>query len=932
MKGTLSSSETLKTEIDTLIEALHQTEQRLEELTGGQVDTVANRQGRTTLLRLAQIQLRESEAVKQAAILDALPAHIALLDTHGRIMSVNRAWQRFSGPHAIQGLAYGLGVNYVEACNGASGSEQSVDQQIARGVQSVLDGELKNFSIEYPFHASAERWFLLSVTPLNEDQAAGAVVMHVDVTAQRRTEKNLRTSESRFRQMAESIQEVFFLRDLDGAHMYYISPAYEKIWGRTCESVYADPASWAGSIHPDDLDRAYAQTGEGRNAAGFDLELRIIRPDGEVRWIHTRGYPILNDAGVAYRMAGVASDVTLRKHGEIKIEHLNRVYAVLSQISAVTVRVQGRKELFREACRIAVEAGAFDMAWIGVIDPITLEGSVAAWYGGKESYLEGISLTARADTPDSERPACRAVRLSQPVICNDVASDYSLGPLRDELLAHGHKSVGYFPLTMAGLPNVVLTLCSGESHSFDEEEMRLLLELTANLSFALDHVEKQDRLNYLAYYDELTGLANSSLFLERVAQHMRGAVNSGDKLALVLIDLQRFKNINSSFGRAAGDRLLRQVAQWLTLNFGDANLLARMGADHFGVVLTELKRKSGLTQRIEQSMDALLKHSFSLNDAKFHIACKVGVAVYPDDGSDADTLFKNAEAALVKAKVAGDRYLFYAQRMTASMVGRFTLETQLREAVEKQQFVLHYQPKVSLLSGKLTGAEALIRWNNPRAGLIAPGEFIPVLEETGLIHEVGRWALHKVIEDHLRWRAAGLPPLRIAANVSALQLRSRSFIDEIRAAIGTDSSAAAGLELEITESLIMADVEFSTASLKAIRATGVTIAIDDFGTGYSSLSYLSKLPVDTLKIDRAFVSDMEGHQGVLVVSTIINLAHSLNLKVVAEGVETAKQSELLRTLGCDEMQGYVFSKPVPREVFEQRFLISPPASVTHGPQ
>jgi EAL domain-containing protein (putative c-di-GMP-specific phosphodiesterase class I) len=310
----------------------------------------------------------------------------------------------------------------------------------------------------------------------------------------------------------------------------------------------------------------------------------------------------------------------------------------------------------------------------------------------------------------------------------------------------------------------------------------------------------------------------------------------------------------------------------------------------------------------------------------FRIACKVGVALFPDDGADADTLFKNAEAALKKAKASGDRYLFYTQKMTETVAGRLTLENQLRQALDKEEFVLHYQPKVGLASGKLTGAEALIRWNDPRTGLVPPGRFIPVLEETGMIHEVGRWALRQAVEDYLRWRAAGLAAVRIAVNVSPLQLRDRGFIAEIEQAIGIDAHAAAGLELEITESLIMENVQHSIASLKAIRAMGVTMAIDDFGTGFSSLSYLAKLPVDTLKIDRSFVIDMTaGPDGLALVSTIITLAHSLNLKVVAEGVETEEQSRLLRLLNCDEMQGFLFSKPVPGEIFETRFLAPPPA-------
>jgi diguanylate cyclase (GGDEF)-like protein len=424
----------------------------------------------------------------------------------------------------------------------------------------------------------------------------------------------------------------------------------------------------------------------------------------------------------------------------------------------------------------------------------------------------------------------------------------------------------------------------------------------------------------------LTGLANRRLFLERVAQYMRSAVSGGHQLALFLIDLERFKNINDSLGQPAGDALLRQVAEWLTRNAGDANLLARVDADHFAMVLPQVKQEVDVARGLEHAMHAFLEHPFRLNGAVFRIAAKVGAALFPDDGADADTLFKHAEAALKKAKASGDRYLFYTQKMTASVAGMLTLENQLRQALDKREFVLHYQPKMNLESGKLTGAEALIRWNDPRTGLVPPGRFIPILEETGLINEVGRWALRQAIEDYLRWRGAGLAAVRVAVNVSPLQLRNRGFIAEIRQAIDIDAQAAAGLELEITESLIMEDVKHSIASLQAIRAMSISIAIDDFGTGFSSLSYLAKLPVDTLKIDRSFVIDMTAApEGLALVSTIISLAHSLRLKVVAEGVETEKQSHALRLLSCDEMQGFLFSKPLPREIFEARYLAPPPA-------
>jgi len=438
--------------------------------------------------------------------------------------------------------------------------------------------------------------------------------------------------------------------------------------------------------------------------------------------------------------------------------------------------------------------------------------------------------------------------------------------------------------------------------------------------------QAHQQLNYLAYYDALTGLANRSLFVDRVAQHLRNASDDGHRMALLLIDLERFKNINDSLGQLAGDELLKQMAQWLERNVGDASMLARMGSDHFAVVLPEVGADADVASLIETMMRALLEQPFRLNEAVFRIAAKTGVALFPGDGDDADALFKHAEAALKQAKAHGDRYLFYTKAMTDSVAGKPSMESQLRLALDNEEFVLHYQPKVNLVSGKLVGAEALIRWNDPRTGLVPPFKFIPSLEETGLIHEVGRWAMHKAIEDYLRWRNAGLAAVRIAVNVSPLQMRSKGFTAEVEKAIGIDPHAAAGLELEITESMVMEDIKQVIASLQVIRNLGVTIAIDDFGTGFSSLGYLSKLPIDTLKVDRSFVIGMtEGPQGLSLVTTIINLAHSLQFKVVGEGVETEEQKSVLQALRCDEMQGYLFSKPVPGDVFEAKFLAPPGA-------
>jgi len=601
------------------------------------------------------------------------------------------------------------------------------------------------------------------------------------------------------------------------------------------------------------------------------------------------------------------------------IQQVNRTLRMLSGINTLIVRVNGREELFREACNIAIEAGGFRMALIAIVDQSTMKIVPVASAGNEEGLLVAIKglLSSNEDAPKTM--VASAIMAKQTIVSNDTLSDHRL-LLGKQYAKSGVRSMAIFPLIVEGDAVGAISLYASEIEFFHEEEMKLLTELAGDIAFAIDHIEKQERLNYLAYYDVLTGLANRTLFLERAAQYIHSAISGGHKLAIGLIDLERFKNINDSLGRLAGDSLLNQVAERLTQFARDANLLARIDADHFAFVVPEVKSDGNLAKLVENLMAAFLEHSFRLNDSLFRIGIKVGIALFPDDGTDADILFRNAEAALKKAKKSGDRYLFYTQKMTAAVAGKLTLENQLRQAIDNEEFVLHYQPKVNLVSGKVTSAEALIRWNDPRTGLVPPGKFIPILEETGLIYEVGRWALQQAITDYLRWRAAGLATVRIAVNVSPLQLRNINFTDEIRKVIALDAHAAAGLELEITESLIMEDVKHSITVLQAIRAMGVTIAIDDFGTGFSSLSYLSKLPVDTLKIDRAFVIKMDNPEGMALVSTIILLAHALKLKVVAEGVETEQQSRQLLSLNCDEMQGFLFSKPVPAEIYEAKFL------------
>jgi diguanylate cyclase (GGDEF)-like protein/PAS domain S-box-containing protein len=730
-----------------------------------------------------------------------------------------------------------------------------------------------------------------------------------------------RTAElNRFRSAMEISGDSIVLVDRASLRYIDVNQTLCNLVGRTRQELIGMTPMDLFSAKRETLELDYDALIADNNSSPGKVEGQYRHKNGSLIPIETRRRALQTDQG--WIIVCTTSDITDRRAAEAKIHRLNRVYAVLSAINMLIVRVRDRDELFKEACEIAVGHGQFRMAWIGHVDHTAMKIVPIASAGSETGLLDDVGgrMSLRDDAPQGHGPPAIAVMEKRAVVVNDVENDPRIG-FRSAHAVRGIRSLVILPLLVAGEPVAVLGLHAGDAGFFDDAEMKLLTELAGDIAFAIDNIDKQARVDYLAYYDVLTGLANRRLFLERVGQYMRSAASGGHQLAVFLVDLERFKNINDSLGQTAGDELLRQVAQWLTLYAGDATLIARLGADHFALVLPEVTQESGVARLLEKTIAAFLEHPFRMDDAVFRIAAKVGVAIFPDHCNDADSLLKNAEAALKKAKARGERYLFYTSKMTETVAGTLTLENQLRQALDKGEFVLHYQPKVNLESGAITSAEALIRWNDPQTGLVPPGRFIPILEETGLINEVGRWALRQALKDYLLWRNAGLAAVRIAVNVSPLQLRNRKFIDEIQQVIGVDALAADGLELEITESLIMEDVKHSIATLKEIRAMGVTVAIDDFGTGFSSLSHLARLPVDTLKIDRSFVTDMTaGPEGLALVSTVISLAHSLKLEVVAEGVETEEQSRLLRLLGCDEMQGFLFSRPVPGGVFQTAFL------------
>jgi diguanylate cyclase (GGDEF)-like protein/PAS domain S-box-containing protein len=446
-------------------------------------------------------------------------------------------------------------------------------------------------------------------------------------------------------------------------------------------------------------------------------------------------------------------------------------------------------------------------------------------------------------------------------------------------------------------------------------EVTGLVGIARDITARKQHEEQLGReaaeLSFLAHYDELTQLPKRELLMDRLTQRL-AALQPKACVALVLIDVERFRRINVSLGRAAGDELLFSIVSRLRPLLGTHDTLARFDGNTFAWLITDARDAAYVAHKLEHDVLPRLRAPYKLEEAELRISCRVAVALGPSDGDDAEQLMRHAEAALHKAAAANQPYVFYAPIMNERVAERLTLENRLRRAIEAEEFVLYYQPKLELKTGRIVGLEALIRWQDPEQGLIMPGAFISVLEETGLILDVGRWVFRSAAQQYITWREQGLTPPPIAVNVSSLELGQREFLDGIERARGDYPRAEGGVELEITESVLMDDLHGSIEKLRHVRERGLRVAIDDFGTGYSSLGYLSRLPIDALKVDRSFVMRMtEDPQDMTIVMMIISLAHALDLKVIAEGPETVQQAQLLRLLKCDQIQGYVVAKPQP---------------------
>jgi len=734
----------------------------------------------------------------------------------------------------------------------------------------------------------------------------------------RKIEAELDLARGRLSGIIDSLPDVLWSTALPERTITYVGPASRQVLGRQPDDFLLDPKLWLEIVDEEDRTRLVEAwrrlLAEGR---AFELDYRIVHPDRSVRWVNTRAHLVRGAAGAAERVDGVTRDISEQVEHRERIERLSRIRELLGRLNSAIVRVRERKSLFQEFCRIAVSSGGFVLARIIELDrdgkaalAATTEPDPAVFLGMIDAYNRD---PARADSLFAQ-----ALRTGESIISNDLANDARINQnVRAVFTREGNYSLALLPLKVDGRLAGLAALRAREPGFFDQDELRLLSEMTSNISFALELMDKQDRISYLALYDPLTGLPNRALFHERLSQSLEAAQPGQQAVGLVLIDLERFKAINDTLGQEVGDRVLQGIGKRLQEAAGDIHRVARLGANLFALLYPGISGAEEAARRIEAGSGTLFSAPLQIEGREVRIAAKAGIAIFPDDGADADALLRNAEAALRRAKDTAERYLFYAPEINARVSEQVDLEHRLRKAVEQGELFLHYQPKFDLATGQVVGMEALMRWRSADGGLVSPAKFVPVLEQTGLIFEAGQQVLAAAKRTHQDWRARGLRAPRIAVNVSALQLRRKSFVADVRAALGSIDADGGGIDLEVTESLLMTDVDESIRKLRELREMGVRMALDDFGTGYSSLSYLSKLPLDTLKIDRSFVHGMtEKADDTSIIATIISLAQALRLKVVAEGVETEQQAQLLRLLRCDQAQGYLFSPPVALEKVE----------------
>jgi len=650
----------------------------------------------------------------------------------------------------------------------------------------------------------------------------------------------------------------------------------------------------------------------GDETAGFE--------SGGVDYIIKPVSPALVRARVRTHLSLVQTTILERYIKQLELEQekttrLSRIHSVLSSTNSIILRIQEPQKLFEEACHIAVDQGGFGIAWIGLKHDNHIGLTLTACRGVEpESISDTLRLGSDVQPINPDLPH-QVLMTGSTIFRNNAVMVAHQDRTCEDAWNRGYRSVIALPLCVSDSVIAVMVLYAHETNYFDEEELKLLGELAGDISFALQSIENEKRANFLLYYDQLTTLPNATLFLDRVDQLIELSKSGQQIVFIIALNLDHFKQLNDTYGRHIGDLILKLVGKRLTDNIPRTYSTSRSGADNFFIV-GEISKYEDITHLCDVITD-LFKTPLEAEGNSIEMAVKMGIAAYPIDAHDGETLFKNAELALKEAKYTRLKYLYYSLEINARMAEKQALEKLVKEALWGDQFVLFYQPKIDLITGKIIGAEALIRWIHPERGLVSPIEFIPLTEETGLIIPIGEWVIHTVCNQQLVWMSEQVPIVPVSLNLSAVQFKEGDILSTIKDNLDETGLEPHWLELELTETLVMQNPEEAEKIMCALREIGLHLSLDDFGTGYSSLAYLKRFPFDSVKIDKAFITDITHKpEDAAIASAIIGMAKSLRMTVIAEGVETEAQLKFLQSLQCNQMQGYYFSKPIPAEDFK----------------
>ena len=727
--------------------------------------------------------------------------------------------------------------------------------------------------------------------------------LEAEVAERRQKELALRQSEALLAEAQRMAHLGTWTYDPSGREVVWSAETF-RIYGTDDQRTIPSCRELLARVHPDDRSRIRTlMLRATQHGDPYETEFRILTPAQHVRWIQALCQPEPVNGARAHKLRGTVLDVTERKSQHLQLESERRVLEAIATGSPLP-------QLLDLLCRVVEEQSGWALCAVHLLHQDSGHLELAA---SPSLTPELRDAMARIPVGPLAGSCGAAAWRSQQVVVSDLATDPLWHDLRSITRASGLRACWSLPI-LGALPPVLgtFTVFIREARNPSSSETALTARITNIAKIAIERHESERRIRQLAHYDALTGLPNRAQFNQVLDHALSRAQRAGTAVALLFVDLDRFKNINDTLGHDAGDSMLREVAARLRQCLRTSDVVARFGGDEFIVMLEDLPDAEHAAGVAAKVLEAIAK-PLVVGNQELHVTASIGISTYPADSTDLHALQKHADIAMYRAKEQGrNGWRHYSAQADTHSLERLTLETQLRRALERGELLLHYQPKQEIASGRITGTEALVRWQHPDHGLLPPGNFIPLAEETGLIVSLGEWVLRKACEDASQLaRLPDVGPFRVAVNLSARQFSDESLIELVSSTLSRCQLDPALLELEITESFIMHNTAHAARVLGRLKDMGVRVAMDDFGTGYSSLACLKRFPIDAIKIDRSFIQGLPGDaDDATLTKAIIAMVHSLRLRIVAEGVETREQVEFLSRHGCDEIQGYYFSPPL----------------------